>query len=227
MLKREQIAAIHIAKSEGGLSDSAYRVILREAAGVMSSTAPELGDKEFRAIMARLRDVQPDRRGWKQRQVRKWKQYVKFCGMDLVEARALLLKAGIGPHEESPELGQEEFEDAMCVIEEELERRTPDGRAKLPKGLKINYWRSRKPGHGMCTTREVHKIRTLFLELQDYLDEERKTEGYLWGMVLKSCGLKKLKSLFDLKSWQALNVIEALKERIAQEKEKLSEEVPF
>lgn len=48
-MDKKKLALIHIVKKELGLSDTEYRSILREAAGV--SSAKELDEGKFRALM--------------------------------------------------------------------------------------------------------------------------------------------------------------------------------
>lgn len=51
----KQIQVIHVAKSKLGLSDDDYRDILRNAAGVASST--DLGEAGFEAVMFRFQQL--------------------------------------------------------------------------------------------------------------------------------------------------------------------------
>ena len=55
------LAAIHITKKELGLTESEYRAILREVAGVES--AKYLDESGDRAVMARLYAIRDERRG--------------------------------------------------------------------------------------------------------------------------------------------------------------------
>ena len=171
MLTNQQKASIHIAKNERGMSDQDYRALLTELTGAVSSTDPRLGDKEYQAIMKAInntadatpapshsegasishRDVPG---GWKDAQVRKFRQYVRLCKMDLTEARQLLYRAVGAMNEESPQLTQLDFDDTMSTIEAELEVRVQTGRVTVPGNIDLRYWRRRRPGKGAANTRE-------------------------------------------------------------------------
>ena len=57
-MERSQLAAIHIAKKEAGLSEKNYRQLLDEVAGVPS--AKYLSDDGYQAVMRELKGIQYD-----------------------------------------------------------------------------------------------------------------------------------------------------------------------
>ena len=234
MLTNQQKASIHIAKKERGMSDPDYRALLAELTGAKSSTDPRLGDKEYQAIMKALRgiqdneaDVKPEhRQGWQLPQVKKFRQYVRLCKMDLTEARGLLYRAVGAMNEESPHLKQIDFDDVMATIEAELEVRAQTGQASVPGHINLQYWRRRRPGKGAVNTRESHKIFEVWNELKGYLDADKQNDQYLLGFAAHTCRLSRAKAIKDLSAREALKVIDALKRRLEQERRKMAD-VPF
>lgn len=222
MLSAKQIAAIHVAKNMHGVDESQYRLILREAAGVSSSKAPELGNREFGVIMDALKS---HRQGWQGGQIRKFRQYAGFAGISLQEARNVLYKATWIMSEESPELKQSQFEFAMASLEETLEARIKNGQAELPKGLSIDYWRGRLPGKQL-SSRQLWEINNLWQKIGEYLPEEKRSSAYLEAILSKACGIK-VGNVEDLPGWVATKAVEALKLKLKQEQAKMAEEVPF
>jgi len=242
MLTNQQKASIHIAKNERGMSDPDYRALLTELTGAVSSTDPRLGDKEYQDIMKAINGVPSKakepyidadgsagcnaRPGWKESQLRKFKQYVRLCKMDMGEARQLLYHCVGAMNEESPELKQVDFDDVMAAIETELEARVKAGTSSVPQYIHLQYWRQRHPNQGAVNTRESHLIFNLWNELKEYFSSEKRTMQYLIGFAAHVCGLNRGKAINDLSAREALKVIDALRKRIKQEQKRASE-IPF
>ena len=248
MLTNQQKASIHIAKKERGMSDPDYRALLTELTGAVSSTDPRLGDKEFQAIMKAINGIQDNeadgpapseangaisrgrRIGWQYKQLRKFRQYCKYCGMDETEAREIIFRNFGVMHEEAPTLTNTDFDDIMVVLEELLEKRISSGSLpgfiRVDKSLDLQYWRRRRPGKGALNTRESHKIFEIWNELKGYLDADKQNDQYLLGFAAHTCRLSRAKAINDLSAREALKVIDALKKRLIQERRKM-EEVPF
>ena len=84
-------------------------------------------------------------------------------------------------------------------------------------------------GMARATTPQARYVWVLWEELQPYLPPAERTGAYLAGLIRRSTGAY-LADLSELSAQppQVLHkAIEALKRRIAQEEEKLKEEVPF
>jgi hypothetical protein len=242
MLSNKQKASIHIAKNERGISDPDYRALLKELTGAISSTDPRLGDKEYQDIMKALNNVPSEakeplkkadatpegdvRPGWKESQLKKFRQYVRLCKMDMGEARQLLYRSVGAMNEESPDLKQVDFDDVMAAIETELETRVKAGTSSVPEYIHLQYWRQRHPNKGAVNTRESHKIFELWNELKAYLGEEKRTAQYLLGFAAHVCCFTHSKAIEDLSAREALKVIDALRKRIIQE-QKRAAKVPF
>jgi len=229
MLCAKQIAAIHIAKSENGVSDRDYRFILRETTGASSSKDPDLGNKEFGWIMNALKT---QRKGWQAGQLKKFRQYSKFCGMSLQEARRVLYVATGFMSEESPELKQPQFEQAMGALEEELEKRIRGGSVPMRNGIDLSYWRKRLPG-SKISSRQVNAIETLWAQISELLPPEKRGRGYLLGILARACNINEIHDIKAIPGWRAVRAIETLKQKLEQEQQQGSaiqeeqEEVPF
>lgn len=230
MLTRQQKASIHIAKNERGLTDQDYRALLKKLTGAVSSTDPALDDKDYQALMKAINEVDaakpPHRQGWQPSQVKKFRQYVRLCKMDATEGRQLLYRAVGAMNEESPHLTQIDFDDVMATIEAELDVRFQATKVALPGNIDLRYWRRRRPGKGAANTRESYAISDLWEELRGYLSGEKQNAQYLLGFIASACRFSRAKAINELSAREALKVIDALKRRIAQEKNKLAE-VPF
>ncbi|MDD5697993.1 MAG: hypothetical protein PHH77_05205 [Victivallaceae bacterium] len=228
------------------MSDPDYRALLSELTGAVSSTDPRLDENDYQAVMKALNGVSlhPDvsvsapslsegaaprgrRIGWQEAQVRKFRQYVRLCRMDMNEGRQVLYRAGGAMNEESPYLSQIDFDDTMATIEAELEVRVQTGRAAVPGNIDLRYWRKRRPGKGAANTRETHLIDEFWRELSGYLSTEKQNAQYLLGFIAHTCHFARAKAVKELKAAEALKVIDALKKRLEQERNKIAAEVPF
>lgn len=163
--------------------------------------------------------------GWKDTQVRKFRQYVRFCRMDITEARGLLYKTVGAMNEESPHLKQVDFDDAMAAIEAILEARVQAGHASPPQNIHLKYWRNRHPKRGGVNTREAHLIFELWKELKSYLSTEKQNMQYLLGFAAHTCRFSRAKTINELSAREALKVIDALKRRLTQERRSVALDV--
>ena len=80
-----------------------------------------------------------------------------------------------------------------------------------------------------ATTPQARYVWVLWEELQPYLPPAERSGAYLAGLIRRSTGadLQDLSGLSQLPPPVLHKAIEAVKRRIAQEEEKLKEEVPF
>ena len=236
MLPRNKIAAIHIAKNKANLSDAEYRAVLQRVAGV--SSCKNLKVSDVNKVLDEIKRTAPSGAkeplkkadatpGWKYSQVQKFKQYARFCRIDLIEARALLFQTTGAMNEEAPTLKQVDFDDFMAAIEAKLEDLVKAGKARVPEYIQLRYWRNRHPNRGGVNTRESHLIFELWKELEGYLSEEKRNSQYLLGFAAHTCNLSRAKAIQELSAREALKVIDALRRRLVQEQNKLAAQVPF
>jgi len=224
MIERKHIAAIKLAQKDACLDDESYRNILMRTAGV--SSCKDLQPCDVDEVIQAIKSMAVRKEGWQSKQITKFRQYGKFAGMDLVDLRTFLYdNAGI-PNEESTFLKQEHFDKLMAALEAELEFRIAEKRVAMPRGIDISYWRNRRPGLGKINTRERHLINALRQDLAAYLPEGKKDEAYFRGIVEKAVR-RRISSIENLSSVEALKVIECLKNKLEAEKKRLGDEVPF
>jgi hypothetical protein len=234
MITKNQIAAIHIAKNQAGLNDQEYRDLLELAAGVRSSK--ELSPEDVTQVLNALKIKINHRKGWQNRQLKIFRRYCKYCFMSETEVRELLFETFGVFHEETPTLTNADFDDIMVTLEVRLEERVqannnPYVSYNNSNGqLDLHYWRKRHPRKGGINTREAHKIHELWEKLSGYLSEEKRNTQYLLGFIGHVCRARQAKAIEDLSARESLKVIDALKQRITQEKIRLEKEladVPF
>ena len=224
MHARNYIAQIHIEKQHAGLGEDEYRQLLFDVAGVKSSKA--LAEDQVDAVIDAIKAEGEQREGWKSRQLARWNQYLGFCNLTKEKGNELLYKITGLMSAEAPGLGQADFDQAMSEIESYLEDKISSAEVAMPGGIDLHFWRQRNPA-GFANRRETRKIRQLWSELCEYLPESERTEDYMYGFIAHALRLNKAKGLGELRESESHKVIEALKQRIAQEKAKLSEAVPF
>lgn len=224
MHARNYIAQIHIEKQHAGLGDAEYRQLLFDVAGVRSSKnlAPDQADAVIDAIKAEAEQ----REGWKPRQLAKWAQYLGFCKMTTEKGNELLYKITGLMSAEAPGLDQQDFDQAMSEIESQLDDLIAAAEVAMPGGIDLHFWRQRNRA-GLANRREVRLIRQLWDELCEYLPEADRNENYMYGFCAHVCRFPQAKPLGEMREAEVHKVIEAIKLRIAQEKKKLSTEVPF
>ncbi len=225
MLARNYIAQIHIEKQHAGLQDEEYRNLLFEVAGVRSSK--NLQDDEADAVIEAIKAEGEQREGWKSRQLVKWRQYLKFCAMSEQEGNELLFKVTGLMSCEAPGLAQADFDMAMAEIESLLEDKLSAAEVPMPGGIDLNFWRSRNPRNGQANRRSIREIRQQWAELCEYLEEGKQNEDYMYGFCAHVCRHNPAKPLSELTEKEAGRIIEAIKQRIEQEKKKLAADVPF
>lgn len=221
-----QIRLIKRLQREVGLCDADYRDLLRREGG--EESCKNLDNQGCDAVIKALKAARPHKPGWRDRQIFVWRKYVKACGMSERESRAFL--AGVAENimsEESPLLVQRHYDDAMAAIESELDFRVAEGTAEWPPKTDPQYWRNRHPSSGGENTREAHKIKELWDELTGYLPIEKQNEAYLLGICSQCCKRRIQDHDTEMREWEALAVIEALKDKLEHAKKKLESEVPF
>ncbi|MHB9139837.1 MAG: phage protein GemA/Gp16 family protein, partial [Victivallaceae bacterium] len=151
-------------------------------------------------------------------------QYRKFAKLSESEARAILHEVTGIMHESSPDLKQTQFEHVMAAMETALEEAVTAGRAKLPDGVDLRYWRSRVTGN-KATSRQLREIETTWSELSGYLPEEKQTQEYLSGIIAQAAGRKFVQAPYTV--FIAKSAIDALKRMLKQKQEELEKQVPF
>ena len=225
MLARNLIARIHIEANNSGLKKEDYHKLLFRVANVESST--QLSERQADAVISAIKSEAEKRNGWKPRQCQLWRKYLKMAGMNEQAGGELLYKITGYMSPESPELVQTDYDQSMVEIESVLEDRIESAQVAMPGDVDLRFWRSRNPRNGTANRREVRKIKELWDELCGYLEPCNQNLDYLFGFCAHTLRLNRAKPVEELKELEAHKVIEALKQRIAQEKKKLSTEVPF
>ena len=118
-----------------------------------------------------------------------------------------------------PRFNQAKFERAMASLETVLFLRVAAGQCENPIGKSRwiqneFYWRNKLPNDGMITSRQLHEVKRLWDELQQYLHGERHTMGYLMAIIHKATG-QYATAYGALSQQQADCLIDALKDRLA------------
>lgn len=218
----DYIKQIHIAKSAAHLSDPEYRQLLFRLTGETSSKALDPDAAEL--VLKEIKAAAEHRDGWQLGQLKKFSQYRKFAKLTETEARAVLHEVTGIMHESSPDLKQPQFEHVMAELEEKLEAAVTTGKAKLPDGVELRYWRSRVTGKN-ATSRQLREIETTWRTLCGFLPEEKRTQEYLSGIIAQAAGRKFVQRPYTV--FIAKSAIDALKRMLKQKQEELKKEVPF
>ena len=218
----DYIKAIHIAKSAAHLSDPDYRQLLFRLTGETSSKA--IGPDAAELVLKEIKAATAQREGWQSGQLKKFSQYRKFAKISENEARQILHEITGIMHEGSPELKQPQFEHVMAALETRLEEQITIGKAALPSGVDLHYWRGRLTGSN-ATSRQMREIDQTWRTLCGYLPEDKRTEDYLHGIIAQAAGRKTVKRPYSV--FVAKSAIDALKRKLDSEKKKLSDTVPF
>jgi hypothetical protein len=145
------------------------------------------------------------------------KMYAKYAGLANQDYRALLKEHTGKLSSTDPDLGQYEFDVVMPALEIRAHLAEINGRAVGSKPARIRdwyYWRKRCPKTGMVNSRELWKINKLWSDLKPYVSESGHDDhAYLCSISGHACG-SRIQHLHELKQWQALALIEALKDRL-------------
>jgi hypothetical protein len=222
MLDKTSIARVKMAQRDSGLDDAAYRALLLDQAGVAS--CKDLAPDQVEAVIESIKAAAGggERKGWSMRQIQTFRRYARLAGLDTPKAwRVWLMEQRHITSEQSPYLGQSDFDQAMADLERLIEDNLSSSKLKNP-----TYWRDKLPAPGRLSSRERHLIDSLWSELVGYLPEEHRSEAYLIGIAAQA-SRKHLDSLDKLKALDALKVIEALKHKLNHEQASLSASVPF
>jgi hypothetical protein len=220
MLDHQSIARVKMAQRDAGLDDAAYRQLLLDQAGVTS--CKDLAPDQVEAVIEAIKAAAGERKGWSMRQVQTFRRYARLAGLDTPKAwRVWLMEQRHITSEQSPYLGQSDFDQAMSDLEQLIEDNLSSSKLKNP-----TYWRDKLPAPGRISSRERHLIDSLWSELVGYLPEEHRAEAYLLGIAAQAAR-KHLDSLDKLKAMEALKVIEALKYKLNHEQASLAASVPF
>lgn len=220
MLDRQSIARVKMAQRDAALADAIYRQVLADQAGVTS--CKDLAPDQVEAVIEAIKALGGERKGWSMRQVQTFRRYARLAGLDTPKAwRVWLMEQRHITSEQSPYLGQSDFDQAMADLEQLIDDNLSSSKLKNP-----TYWRDKLPAPGRISSRERHLIDSLWAELAPYLPEEHRSDAYLLGIAAQA-SRKRLASLDTLKALDALKVIEALKYKISHEQASLAASVPF
>lgn len=219
MIDYQAIKRIHAAKTAAGMTDPEYRGLLRETAGVASCKS--LRPDQVAAVVDAILAVHHHRRGWQPEQLRKIRKYARLAKLTDNQLRGIIHQVSGYMHEDSPQLSQYHFDRIMPLLETKVSDAVAAGLAAWPAGYQPQYWRRRNPGQGEMTTRERRLIFELWAQLRQYLLPEqikpraKKTSEYwyLQEIAAHACGYY-VRDIWEIKSWQALLLIDALRDRI-------------
>lgn len=217
-LAHNYLAAIHAAKNTAQLTDDAYRSVLHEVAGVRSAKLLDVA--AARRVLARLAEVSDaNYRGWSPGQLQIFRRYAAAAGLSDAAARLLVYQVTGVRSGADETLTQTDYDQTMAEVEK---RCVAAGR--LPNRAVAGYWQSKNPP-GRANCRQIRKIWALWQELRVYLPEDHRNDGYLRGFVGRA--VRDQESLADLEEAAAKKAIEALKQRLEQEKSQFATEIPF
>jgi hypothetical protein len=104
----------------------------------------------------------------------------------------------------------------MARLEGVLWQRIEEGLVERPASTRINslsYWRNRLPAAGEANSRQIHELYDWWYKLQPYLPPDKRDKEYLRAIAGKATN-HNVRSIPDLRAWQAGVVIEALKDRL-------------
>lgn len=145
------------------------------------------------------------------------KMYQKYAGIPNQEYRELLRQYTGHTTSTAPQLTQYDFDVIMPVLEIRAHLAEANERAVGKKPSRIRdwyYWRHRCPKAGQITSREQYRILALWDDLKPHLAaEHHDSHEYLCGIAAHACG-RRVAHIHELRSWQALALIEALKDRL-------------
>jgi len=208
-----------MAQRDAGLDDAAYRQVLADQAGVAS--CKDLAPDQVEAVIEAIKALGGERKGWSLRQIQTFRRYARLAGLDTPRAwRVWLLETRHITSEESPYLGQSDFDQVLADLEQLIENIHDPTWVPLKNPT---YWRDKLPVRGRLSSRERHLINSLWSDLAKYLPDGSRSESYLLGIAAQA-SRRRVGSLDDLKAMEALKVIEALKYKLNHEQ---AAAVPF
>ncbi len=145
--------------------------------------------------------------------------YARAAGLpEAMYRRMLRVHAGVGSAAD-PYFSQQGFDRLMAAFETVLFQKVDRGQVEDPRGNdrwihNEFYWRNRLPQPGFINTRQAHRIRILWKQLQDYLPPEKRSVAYLARIIHKATGKANV-GYQALKFWEAEYLIDALTDRLS------------
>lgn len=111
------------------------------------------------------------------------------------------------------------FDAVMAALETVLFQRVEAGEVPDPVGLSRYvheefYWRRKLPRAGFITSRQAHRLRSLWSQLQEHLHPSQRSAEYLAGIIAKATGLRDV-GFMSLSSRDAACLIDALEDRLS------------
>lgn len=149
------------------------------------------------------------------------KMYAKYAGLQDQEYRELLREITGRTTSTDPRLDQRDYDAFMPALEIRAHMAEANGRSVGKRPARIRdwyYWRKRSPKKGAISSRERWKIDKLWNTLLPYIGRDTLSSypdphAYLMAIASHASG-RTLEHIHDLKSWQALALIDALTDRI-------------
>lgn len=150
---------------------------------------------------------------WTRHQIITVQQYRRHARLNDAEYRGLLFDLCGARSSKDRGLTNWHFDHFMAALESKLAWRVEEEVVPAPDGIKLSYWRTRLPKDGEANSRQMHKVWALWELLRPHLQEADRTKDYLASIAAKACGYH-VRDVFDLHSWQAHLLTEALKDRL-------------
>lgn len=153
---------------------------------------------------------------WSRQQIIKLQIYRRGAHLADQEYRALLRDAAGITSSTHPAATQFGYDQVMARIEAILDYRVQEAIVPAPDSkviANLHHWRRRLPQHGEASFRAIHKVRTLWAQLQPALPDHERTDAYLHGIASKACACR-VQDIWQLQAWQAGLVIDALRDRL-------------
>ena len=156
--------------------------------------------------------------------------YKSAAALDDPSYRNLLREFAGVESSASPDMGNREFDRVISALERVLFDRVHSSLVPDPRPHRYIhdefYWRHRCHGDGYITTRQSHRIESLWSALLPTLPSENQNLSYLRAIMSRATGKPNLGQA-PLTFTQAACVIAALQDRNSHARKSIQEPVPF
>jgi hypothetical protein len=155
---------------------------------------------------------------WSQEQIRRIQQYRRLAGLEDGAYRDLLervTKCHARSSKDPSLLAKSDFDAVIIELETRWEYRVQEGFVEAPKKLSLRYYRDKilPRDTGLTTEEQVRKVYATWDELKIYLDPQKRTVGYLYGIARNSLRTN-VSNIRELDSAQLVYLIEALRDKL-------------
>lgn len=155
---------------------------------------------------------------WSQEQIRRIQQYRRLAGLEDGAYRDLLervTKCHARSSKDPNLLPKADFDAVIIDLETRWEYRVQEGFVEAPKKLSLRYYRDKilPRDTGLTTEEQVRKVYATWDELKIYLEPQKRTVGYLYGIARNSLRAN-VSNIRELDSAQLVYLIEALRDKL-------------